>query len=59
VTWTPEQEREWGALGQAEHEAEAQWEPSGLDEFARPCHYRRCVLPVWHVGAHEVREVEG
>jgi hypothetical protein len=36
-----------------------EWEPSGLDEFAKPCHYRRCVLPVWHVGAHEVREVEG
>jgi hypothetical protein len=23
MTWTPEQEREWGALGQAEHQAEA------------------------------------
>lgn len=38
---------------------EPRWEPSGLDVFAKPCHYRRCVLPVWHVGAHEVREVEG
>jgi hypothetical protein len=38
---------------------EPRYEPSGLDEFAKPCHYQRCSLPIWHEGAHKVREVEG
>jgi hypothetical protein len=45
--------------------AEARWqrdddEGTWVVDAARPCHYRRRLLTMWHEGAHEVdREVEG